>query len=145
MPRASAAAITSGSRVLPPGWTTAVAPAFTASSRPSGNGKNASLASAEPARSIPSPRAPATAILHEQAAGHPPHRRRRPSHALWVPADEPPVLLLLQELERVGRELGRDQDLGEELVDLAGERERPGLRRDHDAAEGGLGIGREGA
>src|SRR5262249_2839338 len=38
-PSASAARMTSSSRLLPPGWTTARAPAFTASSSPSGNGK----------------------------------------------------------------------------------------------------------
>ena len=49
-PCASAAAITSSSRMLPPGWTMAVAPAAIASSRPSGNGKNASLAEHRAAR-----------------------------------------------------------------------------------------------
>jgi hypothetical protein len=49
MPRRSAAAITSGSRTEPPGWITAVAPAFAASSTPSANGKNASEATTLPA------------------------------------------------------------------------------------------------
>src|SRR6267142_356122 len=47
-PRRSATAITSASRTEPPGWITAVAPALAASSTPSGNGKNASEATALP-------------------------------------------------------------------------------------------------
>src|SRR5437773_6233017 len=47
-PRRSAAAITSGSRTDPPGWTTAVAPALAPSSTPSGKGKNASEATTLP-------------------------------------------------------------------------------------------------
>ena len=47
-PASSAAAITSSSRIDPPGWITAVAPASTAASSPSANGKNASEATAEP-------------------------------------------------------------------------------------------------
>ena len=50
MPAASAAAITSASRIEPPGWITAVAPAATAASSPSANGKNASEATTLPAR-----------------------------------------------------------------------------------------------
>src|SRR6266511_3309664 len=48
MPRASAAASTSSSRTDPPGWITAVTPAWAATSMASGNGKNASLAIAAP-------------------------------------------------------------------------------------------------
>ena len=44
----SAALITSASRIEPPGWITAVAPASIATSKPSGNGKNASEATTEP-------------------------------------------------------------------------------------------------
>src|SRR5713101_8415488 len=51
-PSRSAAAITSGSRTEPPGWITAVAPAFAASSTPSGNGKNASEATTLPASGV---------------------------------------------------------------------------------------------
>ena len=47
-PASSAAAITSSSRIEPPGWITAVAPASTAASKPSANGKKASEATAEP-------------------------------------------------------------------------------------------------
>ena len=47
-PASSAAAITSSSRIEPPGWITAVAPASTAASRPSAKGKKASDATAEP-------------------------------------------------------------------------------------------------
>ena len=47
-PASSAARITSSSRIEPPGWITAVAPASTAASSPSAKGKNASLATAEP-------------------------------------------------------------------------------------------------
>src|SRR5213596_2107346 len=48
MPCSSAAATTSASRSEPPGWITAVAPAFATTSRPSRNGKNASDAHAVP-------------------------------------------------------------------------------------------------
>ena len=48
MPRSSAAAITSSSRMLPPGWITATAPLSATTSRPSRNGKNASEATTEP-------------------------------------------------------------------------------------------------
>ena len=48
MPCSSAAAITSSSRIEPPGWITAVAPASAAASRPSANGKKASEATTEP-------------------------------------------------------------------------------------------------
>src|SRR3974390_1725545 len=44
----SAALITSASRIEPPGWITAVAPASIATSKPSGNGKNAAEATTEP-------------------------------------------------------------------------------------------------
>ena len=48
MPASSAAAITSSSRIEPPGWMTAVAPAATADRRPSAKGRKASEATAEP-------------------------------------------------------------------------------------------------
>ena len=48
MPASSAALITSSSRIEPPGWITAVAPASIATSRPSANGKKASDATTEP-------------------------------------------------------------------------------------------------
>ncbi len=48
MPWSSAALITSSSRIEPPGWITAVAPASIATSNPSANGKNASEATTEP-------------------------------------------------------------------------------------------------
>ncbi|CAN5222642.1 hypothetical protein BH10PSE1_BH10PSE1_11970 [soil metagenome] len=47
-PASSAAAMTSASRMEPPGWITAVAPAAAASISPSANGKNASDAQADP-------------------------------------------------------------------------------------------------
>ncbi len=47
-PAASAAAITSSSRIAPPGWITAVAPASATAISPSGNGKKASDAATEP-------------------------------------------------------------------------------------------------
>jgi hypothetical protein len=47
-PAASAAAITAASPIEPPGWMTAVAPASAAWIRPSGKGKKASDAQAEP-------------------------------------------------------------------------------------------------
>src|SRR5467141_2002002 len=48
-PSSSAAAITSSSRTLPPGWITAFAPARATTSTPSRNGKKASEATTEPA------------------------------------------------------------------------------------------------
>src|SRR3546814_5929294 len=48
LPISLAAAITSSSRIEPPGWMTQVAPASTAASRPSAKGKKASLATALP-------------------------------------------------------------------------------------------------
>src|SRR5690606_1763014 len=53
IPRSLAAAITSSSRMLPPGWMTHVAPASATTSRPSRNGKNASEATTEPASTRP--------------------------------------------------------------------------------------------
>src|SRR5829696_5021316 len=47
-PAFSTASITSRSRLEPPGWMKASTPASSASRGPSGNGKNASEASAEP-------------------------------------------------------------------------------------------------
>ena len=49
-------------------------------------------------------------------------RARPPRRRLGMPADEPSRLLLLEQLERVGLEGGRDQHLGEDLVDGARER-----------------------
>ena len=48
IPASLAAAITSSSRIDPPGWMTAVAPASTAESRPSAKGKKASEATTLP-------------------------------------------------------------------------------------------------
>ena len=48
IPAASAAAIVSTSRIEPPGWMIAVAPAFAISCTPSANGKNASEPTEEP-------------------------------------------------------------------------------------------------
>ena len=47
-PASSAAAITSASRIAPPGWITAVAPAAAIACNPSGKGKKASDAATEP-------------------------------------------------------------------------------------------------
>ncbi len=49
-PASSAAAITSSSRIEPPGWITAVAPASAITCSPSANGKKASDAATEPLR-----------------------------------------------------------------------------------------------
>ena len=49
-PASSAAAMTSWSRIEPPGWMTAVAPAAIIDSRPSAKGRKASDATAEPLR-----------------------------------------------------------------------------------------------
>ena len=48
MPWSSAALMTSSSRIEPPGWITAVAPASMQASMPSAKGKNASDATTEP-------------------------------------------------------------------------------------------------
>ena len=48
IPALSAAATTSSSRIDPPGWITATAPASIATSRPSAKGKNASDATTDP-------------------------------------------------------------------------------------------------
>src|SRR5690606_9419111 len=53
MPCSSAAAITSASRIEPPGWITALMPAWAAASMPSRNGKNASEAITEPSTTRP--------------------------------------------------------------------------------------------
>src|SRR6185312_7025025 len=53
MPRSSAAAMTSASRMLPPGWITQVAPTSATTSSPSRNGKKASDATADPCRLRP--------------------------------------------------------------------------------------------
>ena len=58
-PAASAASITLSSRIEPPGWMTAVAPASAAAKSPSGKGKKASEATTDPAsgvRKYPEPR-----------------------------------------------------------------------------------------
>ena len=55
MPCSSAAAMTSASRTLPPGWITAVMPAAAAASMPSRNGKKASLAQTPADDSIAGP------------------------------------------------------------------------------------------
>ena len=60
-PRLGLAAMTSSSRSEPPGWITAVAPAFATTSRPSRNGKKASEAHTVPAVSRPTSRARITA------------------------------------------------------------------------------------
>src|SRR5467141_304913 len=52
-PSSSAAAITSSSRTLPPGWITAFAPTRATTSTPSRNGKNASDATTDPLRDSP--------------------------------------------------------------------------------------------
>src|SRR6267378_2715592 len=52
-PSSLAAAITSSSRTLPPGWMTAFAPARATTSTPSRNGKNASDATTDPSRDTP--------------------------------------------------------------------------------------------
>ena len=53
IPASSAAAITSSSRIDPPGWTTAATPASASTSSPSGKGKKASEAAAPPAGPVP--------------------------------------------------------------------------------------------
>ena len=64
MPCSLAAAMTSSSRIEPPGWMTSVAPAATAPSRPSGNGKKAS-------RRVRPAHGPAGGLLGGDAPGVP--------------------------------------------------------------------------
>ena len=67
-PASSAAAITSSSRIEPPGWITAVAPASAAASRPSAKGKKASDATAEPiVRGSPQPALSAASLAFQAA------------------------------------------------------------------------------
>ena len=84
-PCSSAAAITSSSRTLPPGWMTAVAPACTTTSRPSRKGKNASEATAEPARAEPG-------VLRldggNAGAVHPAHLSRPNAQRLTIGAED---------------------------------------------------------
>ena len=64
-PRSSAAAMTSSSRRLPPGWMIAVTPAPAAARRPSAKGKKASEATTEPlvkASARPASRAASSAL-----------------------------------------------------------------------------------
>ena len=84
-------------------------------------------------------------LLHQQAAVDAPHVELVRRQALRMEAQQAPVLLLRQQRERVGVEARRDQHLGEDLVDGARQREIEGAARDDDAAEGRLGVGREGA
>src|SRR5690606_13564211 len=63
MPCSSAAAITSASRMEPPGWITAAMPAAAAASMPSRKGKKASEAITEPATCRPASAAFRPAIL----------------------------------------------------------------------------------
>ncbi len=69
IPCSSAAAITSSSRMEPPGWITQVTPAAAAASIPSRNGKNASEAIEEPFTSRPSSAALIPAIFAEYDFG----------------------------------------------------------------------------
>ena len=73
-PASSAAAITSSSRIEPPGWITAVAPASAAASRPSAKGKKASEATTEPlgqrlgqAGGLRPPRPPSSAAMRAES------------------------------------------------------------------------------
>ena len=61
--------MTSSSRIEPPGWITAVAPASAAAIRPSGKGKNASEATTEPSVRARSPALPRPRALQRGDAG----------------------------------------------------------------------------
>ena len=78
MPGASAAAITSASRTEPPGWMTRRDAGRAASSGPSGNGKNASDASAAALACDRPPSRPRSRPSRRGTSGR---RRRRPSRA----------------------------------------------------------------
>ena len=75
MPCSSAAAMTSSSRTEPPGWMTAATPADAQASRPSRNGKKASLAAAPP---LARPAAFSRRDARRRRAGSAARRRCRP-------------------------------------------------------------------
>ena len=113
MPCSSAAAITSASRMLPPGWMIAVAPAAATTSTPSRNGKNASEATTEPASE-----SPALAALMDGDA-----RRVDAAHLARAHAERPAVAaeydgVRLDEFGHAPRE--------HEIGDLGLGRPRPG-------------------
>src|SRR5690606_15203443 len=85
MPCLSAAAITSSSRIEPPGWMTAVAPAATADSSPSAKGKKASDATTEPFVSGSASPATSAASIALRAA-----MREESTRLIW-PAPMPTV------------------------------------------------------
>jgi hypothetical protein len=105
MPAASAAAMTSLSRIDPPGWMTEVTPASAAASSPSANGKKASEASTEPieqqignfalarrpaghrAQPVAPGRDPVS-LLDENATGHGPKNVARSGRVGHLPGDE---------------------------------------------------------
>ncbi len=77
--------MTSSSRIEPPGWITAVAPASIAASRPSANGKNASEATTEPWSAARRASAPCAASSALRAA-----MRAESTRLIW-PAPMPTV------------------------------------------------------
>ena len=92
IPAASAAAMTSASRIEPPGWMTAVAPASIAATSPSAKGKKASEATTEPLRARRRPAGSARRVLglargdraRNRRATSAPRRRRRSAPSLRV-------------------------------------------------------------
>ena len=85
-PASSAAAMTSASRIEPPGWMTAVAPASTACNRPSAKGKKASDAQAYPVAREPDRPAVSAASAARMAAMRAESRRfiwPAPMPAVW--------------------------------------------------------------
>ena len=91
MPRSSAAAITSASRMLPPGWITQLAPASQTTSRPSRKGKNASLATGASLRQ----RIASFVLLH---LGYFPEGRQAPKHVM--PTGEVDLTALVDAVRR---------------------------------------------
>src|SRR5918998_1206055 len=97
-PASSAAAITSASRIEPPGWMTAVAPASAAASRPSANGKKASDATAEPTvRGSGQPFASAASRARMAAIGQLLFARLALGNALELFSRDPPVVAILDQ------------------------------------------------
>ena len=113
MPCSSAAAITSSSRTLPPGWMIACAPAAATTSTPSRNGKNASEATTEP-----SSESPALAALMDGDA-----RRVDAAHLARAHAQRPAAAA---EYDRVRLDEFRHAPCEQEIGDLGLARPRPG-------------------
>ena len=83
-------------------------------------------------------------LLHQHAAEDAAPLGLAAVDSLGVHAQQPALLLAAQPLERVGREVRREQHLGEDLVHRARQRQIERPVRDDDAPERRVGVGREG-